>query len=338
MSRCRRAPARLVAPLVAALAAPVLLGLLAAPATAAPPAPPAPTGADPAEPTVELPLVATLPVGESLVGPHLEDRRTLVDGDVRVPVPADVRILGRVGRTYVVQHYRRGGASDVLRVARDGTRRTVAEGVDEVQMAPDGRTVVTSRLVRFRTEVRLLDARTGRVVKRRTIDDGVWAIDMDERRVLLGGIGGASGGTHLWNYRSDRDKRISAQSADAAELDAGVYARRTDDQDQYSGGCSVVAKVGSGKELWRTCESVSSFSSDGRSVLTGGNYGRVARVRTVRGEPVVRLRTHRDETIEHAEWSADGRVVLHVLDEVEDTVLVACTMTECARLPEGQSP
>ncbi|WP_101525626.1 hypothetical protein [Nocardioides houyundeii] len=309
---------------VALLAPPALLaGALAAPVPAAAPPP---------EPLVVVSPVGALPLGDPIAGPHLENRRTLVDGDVRIRVPADVRIVGRTGRAYVVEEYKRNNLVDVLRVTRDGRLRALASDVDGSQLSADGTLLATSRLVRFRTEVRVRQARTGRLQASRTVNEGVWAIGVDERRVLLGGVGGASGGTHLWNHRAGRIKRLSGQSAYAANLERGLYARNTDDADQYTGGCTVIARIGSGKTLWRTCgESVEAFSADGRSVLTMGNGGSSARVRTVRGDRVVRYGVRYPDALEYAEWDTDGRVLLGIDDEDWRSVVVACSGVECRR-------
>ncbi|WP_181312020.1 hypothetical protein [Nocardioides campestrisoli] len=309
---------------VALLAPPALLaGALAAPVPAAAPPPESPVLVSP---------VGELPPGPPISGPHLEGRRTLVDGDVRIRVPADILVVGRTGRAYIVEEYR-GNVVDVLRVTRDGKRRTLAKGVDGSQLSADGSLLTTSRLVRFRTEVQVLDARTGRVRARRTVNEGVWALGVDERRVLLGGVGGSLGGTHLWFHRAGRIKRLSNQSAYIADLAAGLYARHTDDADQYSGGCTVIAKIGSGKELWRNCgASVDDFSADGRSVLMRATLdGTSARVRTIRGKRVLRYAVRYPDSLDYAEWDTDGRVLLHVEDEDGRSVVVACSDLECTR-------
>ncbi|WP_104108212.1 hypothetical protein [Nocardioides sp. 616] len=313
----RRAIAVLAVPMVGA-------GLLAAPVAAAP-----------TEPVVVVPLLETLPLGAPVAGPHLEGRRTLVDGNVRISVPAHVWVVGRAaGRGYVVEAWR-GRLADVLRVERDGTRRVLARGVDGSQLSADGRLLVTSKVVRFRTELRVLRARTGKVLASRTLNDAVYALDVDRDRVLVGGVGGASGGTHLWQHRTGRVARLSNQSAYVGDLDLGIYARFTDDADQYNGGCTVLARIDSGRQLWRNCgESVSGFSPDGRSVLVVGNGGVSARVRTLAGKPVIRYRVASPQTFEDVEWDADGRVLVSLYGEDQVTHLAACSGAECTRVPE----
>ena len=85
----------------------------------------------------------SLPAGE---GPAIPTQvgRQILEGEARVPVPSNSRLLGKSGTAYVV-----AAGGRVLRVEEDGSRTTVASIGDdaELRLSRDGAHLVVTRSV-----------------------------------------------------------------------------------------------------------------------------------------------------------------------------------------------
>ena len=241
-------------PLPSALLA-LVTGALAATLVAAPASAASTTTLNPAK----------LPRGADVAIPHLEGK-TVVDGTVRVRVKAPtLRLLGKSGTDYIVGTADRQGAhGQFLRVAPDGTRTRLGRAnVYLTELSDDGQNLVSSRIRSRTTDIRVWSATTGATVTSRSFKGYASALDADTGRVLVGG----ARRTWLWTTSTDTVAVVARSSAYAADLSADVLAAYTGDP--YRGGCTVVRKISTGAQLWKSCkERVEEFNADGSRMAT----------------------------------------------------------------------
>lgn len=240
-----------------------------------------------------------LPRGEHVAVPHLEGK-TVVDGDVRIPVrSAVVRLLGKSGATYVVDTVnRKGTVSRLLRLEADGDRTVIAEGSEsdlvEPRLSSDGLRVVAGVDRGRRTTLRAWSVATGTLLAKRSFRGYPRVLDARGDRVLLGVWGR---GTLSWDTGSDEVRRLTKRVGGAASLEDDLLASYT--TDPYEGGCTVVSRVSdTGDDLWKSCvERVESFAPGGRRmvtvhILSDGIGPNRATVRSVKGRLVARYQVN----------------------------------------------
>ena len=166
-------------------------------------------------PTQEI-KPGALPRGADVAIPHL-DGKTVVDGDVRIPVKgAVVRLLGKSGTSYVVSTMNKHGTSSrILRFAADGTRTVIAEGeVFESQLSSDGLRVFATKYRSKHSTLTAWSVATGQVVATRRFQGYPSVLDALGDRVLLGAWGR---GTLSWDLATG-----SAAAADQAGRRRGL--------------------------------------------------------------------------------------------------------------------
>lgn len=239
--------------LVTALA---IAALVAAPAVAA-------------APSVTL-KPAAIDRGADVSGPHVVGS-TIRDGDTRVTLDrANVSLIGTSGTAYVVAVSRKDGSgARTLRVRPDGSTRTLTKGdaAYSARLSDDGAALLSSPYVSAkRTVIRVVDARTGELVRKRTFPGSATVLDADAGRAVIGRW--RPDRTFWWDYTTDRTTRINNRVGYTADIAAGRLASLTGDP--YQGGCSVVTDLAARPTtLWRSCEErADAFSPDGSRVAT----------------------------------------------------------------------
>ena len=222
-------------------------------------------------PTVPL-HPAELDRGPDVPGPHVEGR-VLVDGSMRMAFRApSVTYLGKSGDRYVVHLMRRDGShARVLWITAGEKQKVLVRGLSpaSVRLSDDGRELVTTpRQSVSRTTLRVLDARTGHVVRTRTFPGVVDVLDASESRTVLGSW--SPNRTFWWNYRTDGTKTINHRTGYFASITADRVASYTGDP--YQGGCSVLTDLRARPHrLSRSCsERVVAVTPNGRRVATVG--------------------------------------------------------------------
>lgn len=197
---------------------------------------------------------------------HLENK-TVVDGSVRIPVHAPVvRLLGESGSAYVVGTAdKQGGHGRLVRVQADGTQtQLVRASIYQSELSGDGQNLVTTRSTRTRrTVVTVRSATTGAQVASREFKGYVNALDAETDRVLVGSLSR----TWLWTTSTDSVGVVARLGGYEGDLSADVVAGYT--KDPYNGGCSVVSRISTGAQLWKSCrERVDTFNADGSGMAT----------------------------------------------------------------------
>ena len=208
---------------------------------------------------------AKLPRGADVAIPHLEGK-TIVDGTVRIRIKAPtLRLLGKSGTSYVVGTADRQGAhGQFFRVAPDGTRTRLGRAnVYLTELSGDGQNLVSTRIRSRRTDVTVWSATTGATVASRTFKGYSSALDAKGDEVLVGG----EHKTWLWTTSTDSVAVVARNAGYAADLSADLFAAYTGDP--YRNGCTVVRKVSTGQQVWKSCkERVAEFNADGTRMAT----------------------------------------------------------------------
>ena len=244
-----------------------------------------------AAPTISL-KPAKIERGADASGPHVVGS-TIRDGDTRVTVRwPNVSLLGTSGTAYVVAVSKKDGShAKVLRVRPSGRTSTLATGRDasNVVLSADGSELLSSPWAsRKSTTIKVLDARTGDLVEKRTFPGSASVLAADAGRAVIGSWG--PNRTLWWDYTTDETRRINKRVGYAADIAADRVASYTGDP--YDGGCSVVTDLGAHPtRLWRSCdERVEEFSPSGSRIATvyilsdGIGPGRVSARRTDGGK------------------------------------------------------
>lgn len=269
----------------------------------------------------------SLPAGE---GPAIPTQvgRQILEGEARVSVPRNSRLLGKSGTAYVV-----AAGGRVLRVEEDGARTTLASTGDdaELRLSRDGAHLVVTRGVGgSRSRVAVLDAETGERVARRTFPDYATVMDADAGRMVLSTWSPAR--TLWWDFVSDRTSRIVGRTAGRVDIRADRLATFTGDP--YDGGCTVVTSLTRPRRtLWRSCqEAVVAFSPNGRRmatfhILTDGLGPNTVHARTIGGRKIATYAAYWFGSIE---WET-GRTLLLDTHTKRRTALVRCEADDCER-------
>ena len=209
---------------------------------------------------------AKLPRGADVAIPHLE-KKTIVDGSVRIRIPAPtVRLLGRSGSAYIVGTANKvGGHGRFFRVQSNGTQTLLGKAnVYLTELSGDGQNLVTTRVPSNRKSVvTVWSAGTGAQVASRAFKGYVRALDAEGDRVLVGNLDR----TRLWTTTTDSVGVVARLGGYEGDLSADVFAAYTGDP--YDGGCSIVSRISTGEQLWRSCrERVDTFNADGSEMAT----------------------------------------------------------------------
>ena len=207
-----------------------------------------------------------LPRGADVAIPHLEGK-TIVDGATRIRIKAPtLRLLGKSGTSYIVGTADPQGAhGQFFRVQPDGTRTKLGRAdIFQTELSDDGQRLVTTKVPSNRkTIVTVWSATSGDTVASRSFKGYASALDADTDRVLVGG----PGKTWLWTTSTDSVGVVAREAGYAGDLSADVLASYT--KDPYQGGCTVVRKLSTGAQLWKSCkERVEGFNADGSRMAT----------------------------------------------------------------------
>ena len=207
-----------------------------------------------------------LPRGADVAIPHLE-KKTIVDGTVRIPVHAPtVRLLGKSGTAYVVGTGNKfGGHGRFFRIQADGTSTALGKAnLYMTELSGDGQSLVTTRVPSNRkTIVTVWSASTGARVASRAFKGYVNALDAETDRVLVGDLKR----TRIWTTSTDSVSVVARLGGYEGDLSADVFAGYT--RDPYRGGCTIVRRISTGEQLWKSCkERVHTFNADGSRMAT----------------------------------------------------------------------
>jgi hypothetical protein len=279
---------------------------------------------------------AQLDRGPDVLGPHVEGR-VLVDGSTRIAFrdPA-VTYLGKSGNRYVVHVMRNDGShARVLWVRADERQKVLVRGVEPglVQLSDDGADLVTTpKQSARRTTLRVLDARTGDLVRARTFRGTVDVLDADGSRAVLGSW--SPNRTFWWNYRSDSTRTINHRPGYFADIRADRVASYT--KDPYDGGCSVLTDLGRSPErLSRSCaERVVAVTPSGRRMVTVGLLAdgpgpAAATVRRASGGAAI-IRYEAPYVFGEIRWQDESTLLLDTFTTRKVTT-VRCVMDDCER-------
>lgn len=269
----------------------------------------------------------SLPAGEGPAIPTQVDRQIL-EGEARVRVPPNSRLLGKSGTAYVV-----AAGGRVLRVEEDGSRTTIAsigDGAD-LRLSRDGAHLVVTRSVGgSRSQVTVLDAETGTREARRTFPDYATVMDADAGRMVVSTW--TPSRTLWWDFVSDRTSRIVGRTAGHVDIRADRLATFT--RSPHDGGCTVVTSLARPQRtLWRSCqEAVVAFSPHGRRmatihILTDGLGPNTVHARTIGGRKIA---TYAAYWFGSVEWETDRALLLDTHTK-RRTALVRCEADECER-------
>ncbi|WP_372729972.1 hypothetical protein [Nocardioides sp.] len=257
---------------------------------------------------------------------------TILDGDVKIRIKAqEVQLYGTSDDDYVVGVWQ-DGRSSVQRVAVDGSRRTVREGITgDITLSRDGEQLIESVYrAGGTTVITVRDARTGDRLNRHRFTGYTSVLDADAGRAVLGAS--SPGRTVSWRTDTSLVRRISGREGYFADIRADRLAVLTGHP--YDGGCSVVSSLTApNRPLWRSCsQGVVSASPNGKRLLT---------MHLLSDGPNGTLSVHRDHGRQVASYRAayafgrsgfeTNRSVLMVAEGSEKTALVRCRVGECER-------
>lgn len=232
---------------------------------------------------------ASLPAGPHPEGPHV-DGSTLHDGAMRMTFSApNVSYLGSLGDRYVVLLSNADGSDARLQWIRPNEKKRVllrGEATYDAVVSGDGEHVlVTPKVTKQSTTVRVLSTATGKEVASRKFPGSVSILDADAGRAVLGSW--SPNRTIRWSYDGvDKVSTINKRAGYFADITADRLASYTGDP--YSGGCSVLSTLDSSR-LSRSCdERVAAVSPSGDSVasipiLTDGLGATKVKTRTASG-------------------------------------------------------
>lgn len=245
-------------------------------------------------------------------------RKTIVDGDVRIHVEQAERmfLLGRSGPAYVVVvHDRDFQRWWVLRVMRDGdTRRVVSGGrfFPDPVLSEGGAQVALTRYHDGKTRIKVVDTRTGEVVRARTFGRTLEVADFARRRLVISEQRRGHAATWWWNPQTNRRHTIARLPAYIADVRADRLGLVT--RDDASGLCQKVVRLSDpDTTLWRSCrDRALSFSPHGRRmattyILSDGPGPRLVQVRGSHGRV---QHTYRSQWFGFIAWESDRAVLL----------------------------
>lgn len=257
--------------LTALAVAPLLAGLVAAPAGAASAGFPDRSGIDP----------AALRRGAAPTALHTEGS-SIVDGGATIPTELTDRlqIVGRAapGQGYVVASFSADGtASTLWRVRPDGSSRRLRDlGVDrgfgsgghDTRTSPDGRRVAWTEPAGRRTILRVARTSDGTLLGGQRYRGSVEVLDVGSR-VLLAGEGPER--TIWYRQATDRSRVVRGLDLWSADLQRDRAVRTVSDEvNGYDGLCVVSTSLSHPAEQhWRSCtDKPLAFSPDGRLVVS----------------------------------------------------------------------
>jgi hypothetical protein len=216
----------------------------------------------------------------------------------------------------------------VLRVACDGhTTRIIGGGryVPDPVLSADGSHVALTRHHDGKTRIKVVDTRTGEVVRARTFGRTLDVEEFGPRRLLISEYHDKSSATWWWNPHNNRRRTIVALPAYIADVRADRLGLIT--QDNADGTCQKVVRLSApDTTLWSSCQDRAlSFSPQGRRmmtahILTDGPGPLLVQVRGSHG----RLEhTYRSEWFGFIAWESDRAVLLQTGGR-DNTAAVRC--------------
>ncbi|MFC4786677.1 hypothetical protein ACT8ZV_19535 [Nocardioides sp. MAHUQ-72] len=281
---------------------------------------------------------AQLERGPDMKIPHLEGR-TVVDGDVRVPIEAGlVVLLGRAESSgeYVVGTSNRTGDARfrVFRVTAGGERTPLLRDIPiyGMQLSGDGTQIgLATTRTGDHTRLRVWSTTDGHREASRRFPGSVSILDLDEGRMVLGSWGPDR--TFWWNSRTDATRRIAGRAGYRADIRADRVAVFT--KDPYLDGCSVLSTLSAPRTtLWRSCrERVEAFNPRGTRlatvpVLTDGLGPSEVRVRRDGGRLLARYTTA--GWFGALDWESAKALLLDTFGK-KKAATVRCVLSDCER-------
>lgn len=267
---------------------------------------------------------------------HLEGK-TVVDGDVRLPVSgASAFLLGESGRGYVLL-VRAGGEYRVVRVAPGRAQKTLLGGSPaQVVVSGDGETFAATSGARF-TSVDVRSTRTGNLVGTGDFAGYPRILDLDGDHVVVASF---DKGAVDYDWKAGTTTRLTKKPAYSADLELDRLAYFT--KDPYNGGCSVVTTLSKPRStIWRSCrERVEAFSPDGGRIATvhklsdGPGPGQVWE-RTIDGDLLASYTV--GHWFDRIVWESDTDLLLDA-NGAKKAATVRCSEGACERASALRKP
>lgn len=241
----------------------------------------------------------------------------IVDGSTRVSVRGvpNVWLLGRIDRDYLIQ----SAAADFSRytvqlVHRNGDRRVLQRFGDQttVSVSADGRHLALATPDRPNTRIRVVETRSGELVRRRTFASyGAEVSDYGVRRMVVTGLRNR---TFWWDPVTNQLSLIVARPASADISADRLVVRVPHPKVSYQECQRTVRLSRPSVVLWRSCRDTPlTFSPDGSRMVTlyiesDGIGPDVVQVRRQGGKV---LRTYRAPLyFGFIEWETNRRLLL----------------------------
>jgi hypothetical protein len=278
---------------------------------------------------------------------HTEGK-VIVDGRTRVRVRgvANLWLLGRIGRDYLLQT----AGPDFMRYAvqlvrRDGSRRVLQRFGQRTTPAvsADGKHLALVTLDRPNTRIRVVRTRSGELVRQRSFASyGAEVSDYGIRRMVVTGVRDR---TFWWNPVTDRRSLIVARPA-SADISANRLVVRVPNPGDPFAECQKTVELSDPSVvLWRSCRDISlAFSPDGTRMVTIfiGTDGIGPDVVQLRRQDGRVLRTLRAPGyFGFIEWESDRRVLLQPVGQKYVAAVRCGPAGECrraSRLYEAPAP
>lgn len=267
-------------------------------------------------------------------GNVIVDRRTRI----RVPGVSYMWLLGRLGRSYLLQTADADLENYAVQlVRRDSSRRILQRFGDRTTpvASADGEHLALVTPDRPNTRIRVVKTRTGELVRVRTFASyGLEVADYGIRRMVVSDYNGKR--TFWWNPGTGQQTRIVARPAWLVDISANRMVVSVPDPEADYLECQRTVNLRRPSVvLWRSCQDRPlTFSPDGRRMLTtfidsDGIGPGLVQYRRQDGRVV---RTYRaGQYFGFLEWESERRVLLQVAGERYAAAVRCAPARECRR-------
>ena len=269
--------------------------------------------------------------GEDLAVPHFE-RKTLVDGDVRIGFASSAWLIGVAGDDYIVAVT---SPERVVRVTSAGQRTELfrGAGVWESRLSADG-----SRLARVIgnsdwTSLQIIDTATGeRVQATRLALPWVRVLDYRGHRLVLSSFTSEAQRTWIWSTKNGFVRVVAEKPGYLADLATDRLAVYT--KDPYDGGCTKLITISQPTQVvWRSCtDRIAALSPSATRMATihilsdGLGPNQV----TLRGGHGTALASYTAKWFGLIGFESDAALLLEA-NGAQYAAIVRCTPTDCER-------
>lgn len=269
--------------------------------------------------------------GPDLTVPHFE-RKTLVDGDVRIGFASQPWLLGVAGDDYIVALT---SPDRVVRVTATGQRTELfrGAGVWDTRLSADG-----SRLARVigssdRTILEIIDTATGQRLRAKRLGlPWVRVLDYRGHRLVLSSFTSEAQRTWIWSTKNGFVRVVAEKPGYLADLATDRLAVYT--KDPYDGGCTKLITISRPTQVvWRSCtDRIAALSPSATRMATihilsdGIGPNKV----TLRGGHGKALASYTANWFGLIGFETDAALLLET-NGTNYAAIVRCTPTDCER-------